>query len=260
MAKHRFGGAPIDFEKGEALNMRLQNLFQFPIDPFEGQVIYRTDLKVGALYTGTAWLLFGLTEEILEALQSANAPDGANPFATIDDIPIVPEDFIDLLDTPNAYTGEGGKVVAVKSTEDGVEFIVLVGVPSGGAAGQILGKLSAADFAIGWVDQTDGGYEDYVPSSGNILFDIPRSYGYNGTVVTGNLNIDTTDAKEINMAKVLHQAATAPNISVTGGGVTLHLSGGTYDPAKVNEILFICHKNNLGVVTRISYSINPNQL
>jgi hypothetical protein len=101
--------------------------------------------------------------------------------------------------------------------------------------------------------------DDYIPSTGTILFDRPRKYGYNGTPVTGNLTIGITDAKEINMAKVLHDDTVPPTISVPGG-VTLHLSGGTYDVAKVNEYLFICHKNNAGAVTRISYTVSPNLL
>lgn len=101
--------------------------------------------------------------------------------------------------------------------------------------------------------------DDYIASTGTILFDQPRKYGYNGSPVTGNLTIGITDAKEINMAKVLHDDTVAPTISVPGG-VTLHLSGGTYDVAKVNEYLFICHKNNAGTVTRISYTISPNLL
>jgi hypothetical protein len=31
--------------------------------------------------------------------------------------------FLDLTDTPDAYTGQGGKCVTVKATEDGVEFL-----------------------------------------------------------------------------------------------------------------------------------------
>lgn len=188
MAKNRFGGNPIDLEKGELLNARLQNLFQFPLDPFEGQVIYRSDLKIGAYYTGVNWLFFGLSEEILAALTNANAPDEANPFATLDDIPIVPEDLIDLADTPNAYTGAGGKVLAVKVAEDGVEFIILVGIPAGGAPGQILGKVGADDFAIGWVDPPD-----------------PGTSGITDVFAGTGISIDKTDPAN-------------PIISATGGG------------------------------------------
>jgi len=34
--------------------------------------------------------------------------------------------FLDLIDTPSSYSGQGGKVVSVKSTEDGLEFTSLV--------------------------------------------------------------------------------------------------------------------------------------
>ena len=36
--------------------------------------------------------------------------------------------FLDLTDTPSAYTGQAGKVVAVNGTEDGLEFISATGV------------------------------------------------------------------------------------------------------------------------------------
>jgi hypothetical protein len=36
-------------------------------------------------------------------------------------------EFIELTDTPSSYTGEDGKVVAVKNTEDGLEFVVQSG-------------------------------------------------------------------------------------------------------------------------------------
>lgn len=81
-------------------------------------------LPVGDVYDFTA---HGggtfIAPDIIDALESAVLPSSSNPFATIDDIPISPEDFIDLFDTPNAYTGAGGYKVKVKSTEDGLEFL-----------------------------------------------------------------------------------------------------------------------------------------
>jgi len=65
--KHIFQG-PVDFKKFEAQNVRLQNLFIYPADPFEGQVLYRSDLKIGAFYNGDEWLLFGFTEEKRQTL------------------------------------------------------------------------------------------------------------------------------------------------------------------------------------------------
>lgn len=58
MAKHIFQG-PIDLNNYELLNGKLQNLFEFPDNPGPGQVIFRSDLEVGALYTGVQWIYFG---------------------------------------------------------------------------------------------------------------------------------------------------------------------------------------------------------
>ena len=46
--------------------------------------------------------------------------------------------FIDLTDTPNSYAGAGGKIVAVKPTTDGLEFI---DAPSGGGGNGIGGVI-----------------------------------------------------------------------------------------------------------------------
>lgn len=46
--------------------------------------------------------------------------------------------FLDLTDTPASYTGEGGKVLAVKTTEDGVEFITVSG---GGLVDSVFGRI-----------------------------------------------------------------------------------------------------------------------
>lgn len=261
MSKKHIFDAGIDLKKSEIANATLQNLFIFPASPKPGQVIYRSDLNVGAYWNATEWVYFGLPEAIRDALFNANSPDETNPFATLDDIPIVPEDFLDLLDVPNAYTGAALKAVRVKATEDGLEFFLIVGIPPGGTTGQVLGKASATDYDVTWIDQTGGGgAEDFTPSTGTVRFDVPRKYGYNGTLESSDIEIDISGAKESNMAKMLHQAAAAPSVSVLSGSVTLHLSGGGYDPAKINEYLFICHKNNAGTVVRISYSISPNLL
>lgn len=41
------------------------------------------------------------------------------------------DDFLDLGDTPSSYTGQSGKAVQVKTTEDGLEFVT----PGGGGGG-----------------------------------------------------------------------------------------------------------------------------
>ena len=40
----------------------------------------------------------------------------------------VPDDFLDLIDTPTTYSGQAGTYVAVKQTEDGLEFVTVSGI------------------------------------------------------------------------------------------------------------------------------------
>jgi len=99
--------------------------------------------------------------------------------------------------------------------------------------------------------------DDFTASTGSILFDVQRKYGFT-TAVTGNLTVGVTGAKEKNVSKVLHNSATAP--TVTGpGGVTIVKDGGTYAASVDNIIYFVCHKNDAGTVTKIAYTITSNQ-
>lgn len=144
--KHIFPSG-IDLANSELLNARFQNQFSFPDEPEGGQVIYRSDIGVGAFYDGVneKWRFFGiapnkepyddeaslfldqenqdsffqylvlgedkiyiylgttvgdisdylliggggttLDPDIVDALEAAAAPNAANPFATMDDIP-----------------------------------------------------------------------------------------------------------------------------------------------------------------------------
>lgn len=98
---------------------------------------------------------------------------------------------------------------------------------------------------------------DFLPTVGDILFDRPRKYGYNGLAVSGNITISTANALEIYEPKLIHNDSIRPTISVTGGGVTVTQTG-TYVENVENEFYFKCHKNNAGVVTRITVFIYPN--
>lgn len=64
--------------------------------------------------------------------------------------------FVSLTDTPDAYTDQGGKFVAVKATEDGLELVEVPpaenGIPTGGVDNQMLAKNGATDYAVKWVD------------------------------------------------------------------------------------------------------------
>ncbi|MFN3802192.1 hypothetical protein [Belliella pelovolcani] len=104
---------------------------------------------------------------------------------------------------------------------------------------------------------------DYVASIGNtIAFDLPRKYGYD-TLPFGftSFNFNIEGASELNLIKMLHSGEVGnPPVFNVPVGVELHHSGGDYEFDVLNEYLFICHKNNAGQVTRISYSISPNIL
>jgi hypothetical protein len=102
-------------------------------------------------------------------------------------------------------------------------------------------------------------YLAYVPTTGSeIRSDKNRSYGYNGTPVTGDISISVLFAQDAFMPKMLHNGLTPPAI-LKPDNVVLHKSGGFHVNGVINEYLFIYHKNNAGNVTRISYSISqPN--
>lgn len=101
---------------------------------------------------------------------------------------------------------------------------------------------------------------DFTPKTGTTLsFDGPNKYGFDGTATTGNLTFSITDAKETVMIKCLHNDTTEPTLTPPGG-VSLIKEGASYQ-ADVDNILYaVCHKNNAGTVTKISYSWTQNQV
>jgi hypothetical protein len=94
---------------------------------------------------------------------------------------------------------------------------------------------------------------DYLASTGNILFDVKRKYGFT-TAVTGNLTCGITDAREDVVAKVRHNHTTEPTVSGPGG-VTVVKDGGTYVPSTDNTLYLVAHKNDAGTVFKITYTI-----
>jgi len=104
-------------------------------------------------------------------------------------------DFTDLGDVPASYTGQAGKFVKVKSTEDGLEFgtltIAAADLPSG---------IDAAKIANGSVSNTEFQYLDGATS--NIQTQINNRVPYTGAsgdvnlgewgIQLGNLEFDNT--------------------------------------------------------------------
>ena len=82
--------------------------------------------------------------------------------------------FTALTDTPASYTGEGGKLVRVKTAEDGLEFIT---PPSG--SGDVAGPASATDNTM---PRFDGATGKLVQGSGVAVTDADEISGYKGHI------------------------------------------------------------------------------
>lgn len=170
--KHIFQG-PIDLQKYELLNARLQNLFILPPDPFEGQVIYRSDIKLGAFYNGTEWLYFGFTEEnyqaILELLENPfsrnhsdlNLDDGTNPHGTTKgDVGLGNVDNTSDLDKPISIPAQAALDLKADTSDlepvsfyyplvwlmDGVS--TALPIPDGGSEDWLLSKVNGAFMGV----------------------------------------------------------------------------------------------------------------
>lgn len=105
---------------------------------------------------GVVW-----TEAWAPAAQPAWANDEQRVFNYVD-APAEPEFFTDLADAPDAYTGQAGKLVAVNTAEDGLEFIApptsgggAVAVESNSA--EIVAEASVLNFTGPGVTVADAG-------------------------------------------------------------------------------------------------------
>jgi len=61
------------------------------------------------------------------------------------------QNFLDLLDTPSSYSGKGEYFLKVKSSEDGIEFVV-----AAAGSGDVTGPGSSTDNAIARYDGVTG--------------------------------------------------------------------------------------------------------
>ncbi|MEM2260005.1 MAG: hypothetical protein QXY65_02945 [Candidatus Methanomethylicaceae archaeon] len=103
--------------------------------------------KANSIYV--KYLAKGLNDDCLKGIASylGITPDPPEKIFKLAPAP-APMTFLDLTDTPDSYSGQAGKVVAVKSTEDGLEF---TSAPTGiskciigfGEAGYV---ISAGDY------------------------------------------------------------------------------------------------------------------
>jgi len=97
------------------------------------------------------------------------------------------DEFIELTDAPSSYVGEGGKVIAIKDTEDGLEFVVQSGAGSGAGASEFTELTDTPPSYIGEAGKSvvvasgETGLEFTTISGGGVgeftsLTDVPSSY------------------------------------------------------------------------------------
>jgi len=85
--------------------------------------------------------------------------------------------FIDLSDVPGSYSGQGGKNVAVKATEDGLEFVTANGVSFETPTGAI--NDSNVTFVVLNIPK-------FIVLNGSVYFE---NDGYTRSTLTLTLNI-----------------------------------------------------------------------
>ena len=101
--------------------------------------------------------------------------------------------FIDLDDVPATYTGQSGKIISVKSTEDGLEFVT----NSGGGGGV-----------------TDGDKGDVVVSGTGTVWTIDAGAITTAKIADGQVTV----AKTSGFGSIATQASSS--VTITGGSIT----------------------------------------
>ena len=151
-------------------------------------------------------------------------------FVGKDGTPCSDTNFIALKDTPSSYSGNKGKIVAVKDSEDGVEFI---DPPSGGSGAS---KFTDLDDTPANYDNAGGAFvkvksdasglefvSEIIPTKTTDLSDMPQTLTA-GKYLAVNSN---GDAYELVDAPSGGSGSSAPFYSEATG--TIELDGFTYD-------------------------------
>jgi hypothetical protein len=176
--KHVFDSG-IDLKQSELFNARLQNLFIFPETPALGQVVFRSDLNVGAFWSGTEWLFFGFNEDkrqtLLDISRAADEEGNTTQHIfpqTVKGLPAVNDDeFVTKSQVPviAQYGLLNGGVIQYRG--DGLWFqwaaaVVAIGAPLLAPFDEI--ELAAADATLnredllGWIKTGPGTAEAHV--------------------------------------------------------------------------------------------------
>lgn len=142
--------------------------------------------------------------------------------------------FVQLSDVPSSYTGQAGKTLIVKATEDGLEFGIAAG---GGGASVFIGETPPADPTAGdmWFDAVNGElliwYED-VDSSAWVevlASNPPGDHEHDASKIVSGI-LATARIPDLDASKIvsgLLAAARIPGLDAS------KITTGTMDPARL---------------------------
>jgi len=131
-----------------------------------GRFVLEGDIATDVSGDAIPTLEYHVTADQRDALNAANSPSASNAIATMADIALH-DTFLELTDTPSAYTGAAGKGVAVNSGETGLEFVAFAAAAHTHPVADLTDHDKATHDALGIDAATLGGQlpSYYAPQS-----------------------------------------------------------------------------------------------